>query len=295
MATNPVKFRYGSYAQYKSVVHDNNALYFITDRGLIYKGDYLCTDNIEVSSFSDSSGNLCLRVTDNTGWETPTQYEIYSITAINNILSSYIAASDAMQFKGVLGTGTGMVRNLPTYGYKPGWCYKVGTAGTYAGTLCEVGDMIISVAEGPAVQQDPPVVRNSDWSVTQANDFAISIPSEGYTLDSSAIIVGNGGRTVRKIPHGSKNQFLGLDNNLDPTWMTISATQLDGTLPVEHGGTGTTSFADGSALIGNGTNPIQTKQILSDTIIGYSDSSALVTAQAVWQGLDAIALDWGTF
>lgn len=48
-----------------------------------------------------------------------------------------------MVFKGVV-MGTS---DIPA-NHNAGWTYKIGTAGTYAGKVCEVGDLIICVADG---------------------------------------------------------------------------------------------------------------------------------------------------
>lgn len=88
--------------------------------------------------------------------------------AIYDYVGDAIAASDAMIFKGTIGTG-GTVTVLPTT-YKTGWTYRVITAGTYAGQKCEVGDLIIAL-----VDRDGTGNLNSDWTVAQTNiDGAIT-------------------------------------------------------------------------------------------------------------------------
>jgi hypothetical protein len=58
-------------------------------------------------------------------------------------------ANDAMIFKGVVNANG----NLPAT-HKQGWTYRVATAGTYAGKVCEVGDIIICVTDGTAANND---------------------------------------------------------------------------------------------------------------------------------------------
>ena len=88
--------------------------------------------------------------------------------AIYDYVGDAIAASDAMIFKGTIGTG-GTVTALPTT-YKTGWTYRVITAGTYAGQKCEVGDLIIAL-----VDRDGTGNLDSDWTVAQTNiDGAIT-------------------------------------------------------------------------------------------------------------------------
>lgn len=79
------------------------------------------------------------------------------------------AVSKGQHFQGVVNS----TATLPPYNYKAGWLYSVQEAGTYAGNVCEVGDLIICVkdyASGSA--------SNSDWAVLQANlDGAVTGPS----------------------------------------------------------------------------------------------------------------------
>lgn len=71
---------------------------------------------------------------------------------------------DTMVFKGVVGTGTGMI-SLPTTPREAGWVYRIGTAGTYAGATCEVGDMIVCVKDVASGG----TTANSDFAIIQAN------------------------------------------------------------------------------------------------------------------------------
>lgn len=77
--------------------------------------------------------------------------------------------SKGQNFQGVVNSTSG----LPTVNYKAGWLYSVQEAGTYAGNVCEVGDLIICIkdyASGAA--------SNADWAVLQANlDGAVTGPS----------------------------------------------------------------------------------------------------------------------
>lgn len=70
-----------------------------------------------------------------------------------------------------------------------------------------------------------------------------------------------------------------------------SANSLSGTLSVSHGGTGATTLASGTVLIGNGTGAIQTRNIMNNqtqTNMGWtpSNGSYLTTANtlAYWNG-----------
>lgn len=96
-------------------------------------------------------------------------------------ISSGIAASDAMIFKGTLGT-SGTVTALPTT-YKTGWTYRVVTAGTYAGQVCEIGDLVIALVDRSGSNN-----ADSDWTVAQTNiDGAITTAGSGLTKSGTTV------------------------------------------------------------------------------------------------------------
>lgn len=82
-----------------------------------------------------------------------------------------LSVNDAMIFKGILGTEDGMISTgLPTP-HEAGWTYKVGTAGSYAGQWCEIGDTIYCI-------KDSETASNNDWVVIQVNiDGAVTGPA----------------------------------------------------------------------------------------------------------------------
>lgn len=94
--------------------------------------------------------------------------------------------AEAMLYKGAVDS----THLLPTDDYKAGWTYKVAVAGTYAGQVCEVGDLIIAnknYASGAS---------NADWDVIQTNiDGAVSGPA---SATSGAFVLFDG-TTGKKI------------------------------------------------------------------------------------------------
>lgn len=104
-------------------------------------------------------------------------------------LDDWMADQDAMVFKGILGTGTGMVQLPVDNSYSAGWTYRVGTAGTYAGNICEVGDLVIAVHDPGAS------FSNDDWaavqsSVEDAAYFDGNVITDNYIVKAD----GTGGR-----------------------------------------------------------------------------------------------------
>lgn len=88
--------------------------------------------------------------------------QIATTAFVQTVVKNGIAASDAMIIKGTIGT-SGTVTALPNI-YKTGWTYRVVTAGTYAGQVCEIGDLIIALAD-----RDGAGNIDSDWCVAQTN------------------------------------------------------------------------------------------------------------------------------
>lgn len=99
--------------------------------------------------------------------------------------------ADAMLFKGTLGTTAdgATVTSLPA-SHKVGWTYKVVTAATYAGHVCEVGDMIACITTRTTA-------NNADWTVYQANiDGAVTGPATS-TDAHVAVFNGTTGKVVK--------------------------------------------------------------------------------------------------
>ena len=81
------------------------------------------------------------------------------IETLRGKLDNILSASDAMVFKGVVNQDS----DIAAADYQAGWTYKVGTAGTYKGQKCEVGDLIVCVKDHADSAAD------SDWTVVQTN------------------------------------------------------------------------------------------------------------------------------
>lgn len=101
------------------------------------------------------------------------------------------ALDTSLILRGVVATEAknGMVK-LPTTGASVGDIYKVGERGTYAGQVCEIGDMIICVktdvdADGKELGTNP------EWVVIQANtdiasDQYLGLVKGGFATNESA-------------------------------------------------------------------------------------------------------------
>lgn len=127
--------------------------------------------------------------------------------AVKAYVDSLLGASDAMVYKGTLGTG-GTITALPTT-YSAGWSYKVITAGTYAGNACEVGDLIIAIVDRSGSGN-----LDSDWTVVQSNiDGAVVGPSSA-TNNRFAAFDGTSGKVIKDSGYSSSS-FAAASHNHD--------------------------------------------------------------------------------
>lgn len=126
-----------------------------------------------------------------TGHATTKQYvddkDASTLQSAKSYADSILGANDAMVFKGTLGTD-GTVEALPTT-YETGWTYRVITAGSYAGQQCEVGDLIIAIADATDDGS------NADWTIAQTNiDGAVT---HGAALTADEILLGDGAGQIK--------------------------------------------------------------------------------------------------
>lgn len=107
---------------------------------------------------------------------------------ISTINESGIVA-DAMVFKGTIGSDGATVSSLPD-NHTKGWTYKVATAGTYAGHVCEVGDVIICTTNGKTA-------NNAHWTVVQSNIDGAVVGPASSTAEHVASFSGATGKIIK--------------------------------------------------------------------------------------------------
>lgn len=151
--------------------------------------------------------------------------------ATTQFVHNAFKANDAMVFKGTIGSSGATVTTLPTTHYQ-GWTYKVATAGSYVGTTCEVGDMIICITDGTSA-------NNAHWTVVQSNiDGAVTGPASATDAHiavfngTSGIIIKDSGFTIGKsVPSDAKFTDTTYNNATTTTaglMSTTDKTKLDG-------------------------------------------------------------------
>lgn len=129
--------------------------------------DLVAGTNVTITP-NTSTGALTIAATDTT-YSTGTASELNTGTSTGTrvwtpkVLADYVTGKIATAVTGAASfQGTAPTTFAPT-GYKKGYYWLVGTAGTYAGQVCEPGDMIF------AVEDYSSAYSASDFSVIQTN------------------------------------------------------------------------------------------------------------------------------
>lgn len=107
-----------------------------------------------------------------------------SVSDLEKVVEGKLDAAKAMVYKGTVGTG-GTVASLPA-SHKVGDTYKVITAGTYAGEVCTVGDMIIC-------NTTDTTANDAHWDVIQDNvDLVGAQNTIGLVKNGSSVTSASG-------------------------------------------------------------------------------------------------------
>ena len=108
---------------------------------------------------------------------------VYTKTEVDGKIDEYFKAADAMVYKGTVSDTVA----LPTANVQRGWTYKVATAGTYAGTVCKVGDLIIA-------KVDAATATDATWDVVPSGDEQVitgAAANTGITIsDGAGVLAG---------------------------------------------------------------------------------------------------------
>ena len=141
--------------------------------------------------------------------------------ATKQYVDQSFAANDAMIFKGTIGSSGATVTALPDT-HSIGWTYRVLTAGTYAGVKCEIGDLIICIADGTAA-------NNAHWTVAQTNLDGAVIGPASATSGNFALFDGTSGKLIKNSSY-SPSSFATAGHNHDSTYVNISGDTMTGGL-----------------------------------------------------------------
>ncbi len=122
------------------------------------------TFNIDVKGLSAAA----YKKVDTVISESPSSANLPTSAAVANAIAAALSASDAMRFKGTIGSG-GTISALPTNGVLVGDTYKVATAGKYANQSAKVGDLFIATATDPTWVLVPSGDDGNAYKYTSAN------------------------------------------------------------------------------------------------------------------------------
>ena len=103
---------------------------------------------------------------------------VYTKTEVDTKIDTYFKAANAMVYMGTVSKAA----DLPTANVQRGWTYKVAAKGTYAGTACKVGDLIIA-------KVDAATATDATWDVVPSGDdqtIVGDISNTGITISDNA-------------------------------------------------------------------------------------------------------------
>ena len=163
-----------------------NTVLTLTYDGTSWIQDYIATDYAPLNS--PNFTGIPTAPTAATGTNTT---QIATTAFVQNTLGY----TDAMVFKGTIGangtinTTATPPEELPAT-HRAGDTYRVITAGTYADMYCEVGTLIICIADGT-------IASDADWTSVETNEDGAVIGPSSSTADHIVTFSGTSGRIIQ--------------------------------------------------------------------------------------------------
>lgn len=108
--------------------------------------------------------------------------------ATKQYVDKILGANDAMIFKGILDD----THKLPDT-HETGWTYRVNKAGTYAGKVCEIGDLVICTTDGLSA-------NDAHWTVAQTNIDGAVIGPNTSTANAVPTFADETGKVIKDNP-----------------------------------------------------------------------------------------------
>ena len=108
--------------------------------------------------------------------------------ATKQYVDKILSANDAMIFKGILDD----THKLPDT-HETGWTYRVNKAGTYAGKVCEIGDLVICITDGLSA-------NDAHWTVAQTNIDGAVIGPNTSTANAVSTFADATGKVIKDNP-----------------------------------------------------------------------------------------------
>jgi predicted RNA-binding protein YlqC (UPF0109 family) len=226
-----------------------------------------------------------------------------------------LAANDAMVFKGSVGVGG--LHEIAAFNalvvYNAGWAYKVITAGTIKGKVCEIGDMLVATVDRASGGVD------ADWIVLQTNiDGAVTGPASSTDNNIAVFnaatgkVIKDGGTTIAALTTLITNAQNAANAKVSSVTGTLPIVSSGGTTPAisinaaTTGAAGSMSAADKLKLDGIaagaqvnvatnlalGTVTTTTQPITNSNGTGFTLPSAIAaTAAGLMSAADKTKLD----
>lgn len=132
---------------------------------------------------------------------TSTHNNVPTSRAVVEYVDNAFGSFGGMIYKGTIGIN-GTISEVPRTGYDAGWVYRVITPNTYAGQICEIGDLLMSISPAGqyqlnavsahwtviqtnlrSVMQGPPIAVEGNVAIFGADSHTLA--DSGYTIQSS--------------------------------------------------------------------------------------------------------------
>ena len=183
---------------------------------------------------------------------------------VDSAIKAYVSGAEVLRFKGVVDTNT---FNALT-SYTKGDTYKAKADGTYAGNICEAGDMLICVSSYGTT------FNNADWSVIQTN-------IDGYVIGPASATDGN-------IPlfDGTTGKLL-KNSSYNPSSFLSSSTKYAASSSV--GGSANSAVKLTTEDVGSVTKPIYFKGGIP--VVGSYELNKTVPSDAVFTDTKVTAVE----
>ncbi len=143
------------------------------------------------------------------------------ILATEAYAAGLFAANDAMLFKGTVGSGgtheIAAFNSLATY--EAGWTYRVVTAGTIKGKVCEVGDLVLAMVDRAGSGN-----VDADWTVAQTNVDGAVVGPASCSDNNVAVFNGITGKIIKDGGTLGSAAFTASTAYIS-TWVTAPATK----------------------------------------------------------------------
>lgn len=248
----------------------------------------ITTSDLPISSFANA-------ITNGT-----TSTSIASIKDIIDYVGNNIAASDAMRYKGTISIASGAYVTVTESGTgafptscKIGDTYRVITGGTYAGSVCENGDLLVCIKDGSGDS-----LNSADyWTIVQTNiNGTVSHTINGTSYSVYSPNLGSSFSIYAPTSLGSAGQVLSTTGS-GLSWMNqssitagditdaakqklLTAVTLasDGTLSITVGGTTRSAVLSGSIVAGSVKQALTAGDGLTLSTTSYDGSASSVMA-----------------